>query len=61
MKKTSTNEKIKKTFYIDSELVKLIKIKSAIDENTETHTVNFIVGEYFKESQNKYSFPRKEK
>lgn len=57
----TTTEKTKKTFYIHSELVKLIKIKSAIDVTTETDVVNSILGDYFNEHQNKYSFLRKEK
>lgn len=56
-----SNEKVKKTFYIDSELVKLIKIKSALDENTETDTMNFILSDYFSEHKNEYSFSQKKK
>lgn len=58
---TNKVEKIKKTFYVNSDIVKFIKIKSALDESTETDTINFILGDYFNEHQNKYSFLRKEK
>lgn len=54
-------KRIKKTFYVDSELVKLIKIKSAMDENTETDTMNFILSDYFSKHKNEYSFSQKKK
>ena len=58
---TNKVEKIKKTFYINSDLVKFIKIKSALDESTETDTINFILGDYFNEHQKEYSFSQKKK
>lgn len=42
-----TDKRVKKTFYVDAELVKKIKIKSAVDEATETETVNHILENYF--------------
>ena len=39
--------RVKKTFYVDAELVKKIKIKSAVDETTETETINHILENYF--------------
>lgn len=58
---TTNIVKTKKTFYIESDLVTLVKIKSAIDGTTETDAVNFILSEYFNGSGEKYSFLRKEK
>lgn len=51
-------ETIKKTLYIDSELVKKIKIKSAVDETTETNVVNEILENYFKKDGQKYSLKK---
>ena len=59
MKKAET--KVKKTFYIDNDLVMKIRIKSAVDDASDTHTVNSILGEYFKEQGEKYSFPQTKK
>ena len=50
------SEKTKKTYYIDSELVKKVKIKSALDETTETEVINIILKDYFKEKGDKYIF-----
>lgn len=58
---SSEMKKIKKTFYIESNHVKNIKIKSALDETTETDTLNFILSNYFKEHNTEYSFPQKKK
>lgn len=54
----NAKEKVKKTFYIDEDLVQQIRIKSAVDNSSDTSTVNFILGEYFKAQGNKYSFPQ---
>lgn len=54
-------KKIKKTFYLDPHLVKLIKIKSAIDETSETHSINSILSDYFNGRTKEYSFLQKEK
>lgn len=56
MKKAET--KVKKTFYIDEDLAKKIRIKSAFDDSSDTATVNSILGEYFMQEGNKYSFPQ---
>lgn len=58
---TSKVQRTKKTFYINSDLVKLIKIKSALDETTETDAINFILRDYFSEHKNEYSFSQKKK
>lgn len=50
--------KVKKTFYIDDDLVMKIRIKSAIEDTSDTNTVNSILGEYFTQQGNKYSFPQ---
>lgn len=50
------SEKIKKTYYIENDLIKQVKIKAAIEETTETDTINSIVKEYFKTNKNKELF-----
>ena len=51
-------KKTKKTFYINAELVKKIKIKSAVDENTETETVQKILTEYFSVEGQEYKIKK---
>ena len=53
-------KKIKKTFYVESELVKRIKIKSAVDEVSETETINTILKYYFNQDGKGYAL-KKEK
>ena len=51
-------ERAKKTFYINPEFVKKIKIKSAVDEKTETETVNEILNEYFSVEGQEYKIKK---
>ena len=53
-------KRIKKTFYVESELVKKIKIKSAVDEVSETETINAILKYYFNQDGKGYAL-KKEK
>ena len=53
-------KRIKKTFYVESELVKRIKIKSAVDEVSETETINTILEYYFNQDGKGYAL-KKEK
>lgn len=53
---TNKTDKIKKTYYIENDIVKKIKIKSALEEATETETINIILKEYFSKKGDKYLF-----
>lgn len=45
--KKESNNKIKKTIYIENELNKKIKIKAIMEKETESSLVNNILSEYF--------------
>lgn len=59
--KEQKTEKVKKTFYIDDEIAMKIRIKSAVENTSDTNTVNSILGEYFSGQGKKYSFPQTKK
>ena len=52
------DKRVKKTFYVSNELVKRIKIKSAVDETTETEVVNKILESYFNEEGKGYALKK---
>lgn len=54
-------KRIKKTFYVESELVKRIKIKSAVDEASETETINTILEYYFNQEGKGYALKKESK
>lgn len=51
-------KRIKKTFYVESEFVKRIKIKSAVDEVSETETINTILEYYFNQEGKGYALKK---
>lgn len=51
-------KRVKKTFYVDAELVKKIKIKSAVDETTESETINNILEYYFNQEGKDYTLKK---
>ena len=55
------DKRVKKTFYVSNELVKRIKIKSAVDETTETETINKILESYFNEDGKDYTLKKEMK
>lgn len=56
-----SDKRVKKTFYVSSELVKRIKIKSAVDETTETETINHILKSYFNDEGKGYTLKKEMK
>ena len=55
------DKRVKKTFYVSNELVKRIKIKSAVDETTETEIINKILESYFNEEGKDYTLKKEMK
>lgn len=53
-----TDKRVKKTFYVDAGLVKKIKIKSAVDETTESETINHILEDYFNQEGKSYTLKK---
>ena len=50
-----TKEKrVKKTIYVNENLIKRIKIKSAVDGETESNTINSILESYFSKEGQRY-------
>lgn len=45
---------VKKTFYVDADLVKRIKIKSAVDSESESQVVDEILRDYFSQKGQEY-------
>lgn len=56
-----TDKRVKKTFYVYSGLVKKIKIKSAVDEASETETINNILEYYFNQEGKDYTLKKESK
>lgn len=52
-------EKIKKTYYIDSDIVKKLKIKAVVENKTETEVANEILKEYMEKEGDKYTIKNK--
>lgn len=48
-------EKIKKTYYIDSDIVKKLKIKAVVENKTETEVANEILKEYMSKKGDSYT------
>ena len=47
IRKELSNVNIKKTVYIDKDLIKKLKLKAVMDDSTESKTLNKILAEYF--------------
>ena len=43
---------VKKTMYVEKELIKQLKLKAIVEESNESETLNKILSEYFKASKN---------